>query len=105
MLWLGVQPHPAVVAGTSAQVTGESVVNSALYRPTRLSSVTCILLVHCDSEFSFSLSPSLFSHAHLCVQQSKSWRHCVGRTVELLQVQRQADQQFIALLQSIRVGR
>lgn len=43
--------------------------------------------------------------ACVCAPQSKSWRHCVGRTVELVQVQRQADQQFIALLQSIRVGR
>lgn len=41
---------------------------------------------------------------HVC-PQSKNWRHCVGRTVELVQVQRQADQQFIAILQSIRVGR
>ncbi|XP_059036771.1 ATP-dependent DNA helicase PIF1 isoform X2 [Mustela lutreola] len=37
--------------------------------------------------------------------QAKSWRRCVPVTLELTEVWRQADQNFISLLQAVRLGR
>lgn len=47
----------------------------------------------------FSLKPLPSPH------QAKSWRRCVPVTLELTKVRRQADQTFISLLQSVRLGR
>lgn len=37
--------------------------------------------------------------------QAESWRKCVNRTIELNDVYRQKDREFIAILQNIRIGR
>ena len=45
---------------------------------------------------------------YLCVLglvQAKSWHRCVTRSMELTQIYRQNDRQFIAALQNIRIGR
>lgn len=43
-------------------------------------------------------------HDHCCLQ-AHSWHRCITRSIELTQVYRQNDEQFIALLQNIRIGR
>ena len=40
----------------------------------------------------------------VCVQ-AKCWKWCVSRSIELTEIYRQKDKQFIALLQNIRIGR
>lgn len=37
--------------------------------------------------------------------QAKCWKWCVTRSVELTEIYRQSNKQFIALLQNIRIGR
>lgn len=37
--------------------------------------------------------------------QAKCWHNCITRSIELTKVYRQTDNQFIALLQNIRIGR
>lgn len=41
----------------------------------------------------------------VCVLQAKCWKWCVTRSIELTQIYRQSDKQFIAILQNIRIGR
>lgn len=47
-----------------------------------------------------SISPSFCSHA-----QARSWLRCITRSIELTEIYRQNDKQFIAVLQNIRIGR
>ncbi len=42
----------------------------------------------------------------LCLfSQAKSWNTCITRSIELTEIYRQRDKQFIAVLQNIRIGR
>ena len=53
-----------------------------------LKKIACILLIDLCTSF-----------------QARCWHACITRSVELTQVHRQKDKQFIALLQNVRIGR
>ena len=37
--------------------------------------------------------------------QARCWQSCITRSIELTEIYRQSDKQFIAVLQNIRIGR
>lgn len=71
-------------------IPAPEVLLSGITHPPALAPDRCLL---------FSLKPLPYPH------QAKSWRRCVPVTLELTEVWRQADQNFISLLQAVRLGR
>ena len=76
--------------------------------------VLSIFIVYC-----WLANRSLYSahtHTHTCRHvhththththtQAHSWHSCITRSIELTEIYRQSDKQFIAVLQNIRIGR
>ena len=47
----------------------------------------------------------LQTHTYTHTPQAHSWHKCITRSMELTEIYRQNDKQFIAILQNVRIGR